>query len=153
MTVETRETIGGIFCDVLARMAFMFGDPAGPDELPAPAAGAIVAAMSFGGARRGSLTLAAAGGLCPELAANVLGLEPQETQELARCGDAFLELLNVTCGHVLTAVAGETAIFDLAAPQLGRLDAAGWHALRARPGAVGFVVEGHAVLLCLQFEA
>ncbi|MHB8079953.1 MAG: chemotaxis protein CheX, partial [Candidatus Krumholzibacteriia bacterium] len=109
--------------------------------------------MNFRGARRGSFSLAAAAGLCPELAANVLGLEPQEAQALERSGDAFQELLNVTCGHVLTAVAGESAVFDLDAPQLGRLDDAGWNALRALPGAVGFTVEGHPVLLRLQLDA
>lgn len=152
MTVETTELIGGVFCDVLARMAFMFGDSAGPADLPTPAGGAVLAAMTFRGARRGSLTLAAADGLCPELAANVLGLEPQEAQALDRSGDAFQELLNVTCGHVLTAVAGESAVFDLDAPQLSRLDEAGWTALRDAPGAVGFVVEGHPVLLRLQLD-
>ena len=152
MTVETTELIGGVFCDVLARMAFMFGDPTDPADLPAPAGGAVQAAMTFGGARRGSLTLAAADGLCPELAANVLGLEPQEAQALERSGDAFQELLNVTCGHVLTVVAGESAVFDLDAPLLGRLDGAGWVALRDAPDVVGFVVEGHPVLLRLKLD-
>jgi len=153
MTVETTELIGGVFCDVLARMAFMFGDPTGPDALPTPAAGALQAVMDFRGERCGSLTLAAADSLCPELAANVLGLEPQEAQALERSGDAFQELLNVTCGHVLTAVAGEAAVFDLDAPRLGRIDGDGWTALRDAPDAVGFVVEGHPVLLRLHFDA
>lgn len=153
MTAETAELIGGVFCDVLARMAFMFGDPASPGDLPPPAAGAIIAAMDFRGARRGSLTLAAADGLCPELAANVLGLEPQEAQALERSGDAFQELLNVTCGHLLTVVAGDAAVFDLDAPRLGRLDGAGWLALRDAPDVAAFVVEGHPVLLRLQLDA
>ncbi len=150
MTDERTATLGAVFGDVLARLAFMFGEPAAPAALPEPPPPVLLAQMEFHGPRSGSLALATAASLADELAANVLGVEPGDAAAAAGAGDALGELLNVTCGHVLTALAGEGPVFDLSAPTGSRLDAAGWRALREDPDAAGFVVEGRPVLLRLR---
>jgi len=149
MTDGQTTSLGGVFADILARLAFMFGEPAAGDELSPPAGGALCAEMAFRGPRRGTLALAAPPALAGELAANVLGLEPDDVTAAAGAADALQELLNVTCGHVLTALAGDEPVFDLDAPATRPLDAAAWRALHDAPGTAGFVVEGRPVLLRL----
>ncbi|MBD3293491.1 MAG: hypothetical protein GF393_11245 [Armatimonadia bacterium] len=71
----------------------------------------------FEGPVDGSLVLSMPREMLPELAANMLGLDPDATTREQRA-DAARELCNVVCGNVLPAVAGPEPVFSVSPPEL-----------------------------------
>jgi hypothetical protein len=142
-----------VFGDVLARMAFLSGHPVSKADLPRPGSARLVH-MGFEGPMRGTLALAIPTALCTQLAANLLGLDEADPRAEAAGLEAAQELLNVTCGHVLVALAGDEPVFDLSTPRGEGLDGDGWDALLATPGSCALLVEDeHPVLLRVAIEA
>ncbi len=90
---------------------------------PPPQAEAAVAAVRFDGPLCGTLVVAAAAGMLPELAGNMLGLaEDDAPPSSEQQHDAFKELANVICGNLLPCIAGKEAVFDVEAPRLVEKD-------------------------------
>lgn len=56
--------------------------------------------MSFTGAMQGECLLMVPEALCPEIAANILGLDTDDELAAMRAQDALKELLNVTCARI-----------------------------------------------------
>ena len=112
------ETLARVAEEVFGSLAFVL--PAFEEELSAPpqAADSTAASISFAGPFDGTLALSASDELLPAVAANMLGLDFGEvpSQDVQR--DAFKELLNVTCGNLLPALAGQQAVFDVGAAEL-----------------------------------
>lgn len=121
MSDERKTILTRVFTDVLEQMAFMFGDRSSPEEFQACFDEMILARMDYRGDLRGTLWLAVPVAMCPELAANFLGTDPENAVERRIYVDALKELLNVTCGNVLTAIAGEEPVFDLTVPEVTEL--------------------------------
>ena len=145
MTMSTSAILTQVFGEVVERQAFMFVGAV--DEVTEPPEAALLGEIHFTGQHSGKLCLGLPAAMSAELAANILGLEPDDASAEEAGLDAVRELLNVTCGHVLTTLAGEGPVFDLGVPELRPLDAAGWQELAARPGAAAMVVDGHPVIL------
>ncbi len=152
MRSDRAELVGNAFLDVIEKLAFMFGEPVYKDEAAEAPFNAVQARMSFRGAMSGSLLLAVPSQLCPEMAANVLGTEPDEEIALERATDTLKEVLNVTCGNVLTALAGEEPVFELSIPEVSELDVAKWGTLLDDPNTLSFLVDARPVLLNLELE-
>ncbi len=116
------ETLARVAEAVFESLAFVLPafEDEGHCEEPAPpeAADRTAASISFTGPFEGTLALSASNELLPTIAANMLGLDFDEvpSQDVQR--DAFKELLNVTCGNLLPALAGEQAVFDVGAAEL-----------------------------------
>lgn len=142
-----------VFARVLEDYAYLFADG---DEAP-PAGGAPPAAdgqylsaeMGFEGPLEGRLSMAAPQGFARQVAANVLGLEVDELPGENSAFDAVKELLNVTCGNLLTALAGDEPVFDLTVPQVRPLAEAQWRAARMKPGGIEVVADQWPVVLRL----
>lgn len=152
MQTEQKELIGGVFCEVLEQLAFMFGEPADKDDLPSAGCQYVQAKMTFAGQRTGSVSLAVPDEMCLELAANILGTEPGQGLDAQQATDALKEVLNVVCGHFLTALAGEEPVVNLSVPSTSQLDTVGWTALRDDPETIPFLVDDSPVLLRLSWE-
>jgi len=150
MQVPDREVLSAAFCGVAEKLAFMFGEPVEKEDLGAAPPEVVLASMTFSGHTDGGLVIAVPADMCAEIAANILGMEPDDEAVCARSIDALKEVLNVTCGHVLTALAGEQPLFDLSVPVVERTDAAGWRALLDRPTTAAFIVDDNPVLLELR---
>ena len=154
MDDSRRATIIAVFSDVMEQMAFMFAEAAEEEEAPSMGdTGLVQAVMGFEGPFHGTLELVVPRAICEELAANVLGLEPDDEMVTHAPFDALKELLNITCGNLLTALAGETPVFDLTIPEVKQLEGNAWNALRTRPGAVYCLVDSYPVLLHLETSA
>ena len=113
-----------------------------------------MATMTFEGPTTGRLTLAVPHDMCPELTANVLGLDPDDdaiTESASQ--DALKELLNITCGHVLTTLAGEEPIFNLSVPEIAPLPNDGWNKLYREAGTCPLLVDDNPVLIHLQLDS
>ena len=90
--------------------------------------------------------------LSKEIAANVLGLEPDDDLVREGAGDALKELLNVTCGHILTSLLGTKMVFDLSAPEMEVYDESAWREMLRAPNTVGVLVEESPVLLSFEMH-
>ena len=147
MTVDNSDKLNEVFCEVLEKLAFMFAEPASNSALPCEVEKSVEASMSFTGAMQGKCLLMVPEALCPEIAANILGLDSDDELATLRAQDALKELLNVTCGRILTALAGTEPVFDLTVPVIMEGGAQEWKALLDRGRAVGFLVDDSPVLL------
>lgn len=80
MASKYSELIGEVFCKVLETQAFMFGEPVDIEDLLTRAGEYIKTQMGFAGPLKGTLALAMPEAMCTEVAANVLGLEPDDDE-------------------------------------------------------------------------
>ena len=147
MEAELRPTTAKIFSNVLEHLAFMFVETPDETEMPGSSPPYVEAQMTFSGPFSGRLCLAAPQEMCPEIAANVLGLEPDDEFVRERPGDSLKELLNVTCGNLLPALAGEEPVFDLTVPELREINEVEWQSILNAPEAQQFIVDDYPVVI------
>lgn len=138
------------FAGILEQMAFLFADPVSADEMPPLTDPAVRVSMGFTGPFSGRMIMALPEPMCPVVAANLLGIEPEDAADKSKAEDAVKELLNVACGHVLTAIAGPKPVFALSPPIVEPLDNDGWEALVSSESTALVVVEEFPVLLHLE---
>lgn len=99
---------------VLERLAFIFSFPE-EDREPLDGPDTLGARVAFTGPFSGALHLRVGRDIGPELAGNMLGVDPEETTPEQR-DDAVRELINVICGNLLPAIAGKRAVFNVEPP-------------------------------------
>ena len=133
-----------ILSEVLANLAFMFGEP--PAGESAPEVEWFECAIGYHGPQSGALKLRCPQSFAVLLAANLLGLEPTSPELAGKIEDPVKELLNVICGQTVTALYGRVAAFELEIPAMQRLEATPPR-LNPSPDAVELCVEGHLVQL------
>lgn len=153
MGANTQDMLAEVFSEVAEKMAFMFTDVPEEHEFPTDLSHALEAKMTFSGPFSGGVELVVPMEMCMEIAGNFLGLDPDDdllTEAAAH--DALKEMLNVTCGHVLTAMAGEKPIFDLSVPEVAPLEAEAWRKLRDDPHTCALLVDDNPVLLHLTLD-
>jgi CheY-specific phosphatase CheX len=117
MTQEQKTaTLKTILRDVLADLAFMFSD----DELAEPRRDDIWLEVSvhYRGSAAGKLQLLCTRGFSIRLARNMLGIQTDHSDTDQHGDDAVKELLNVVCGHTLTALHDTDTGFELTAPSV-----------------------------------
>lgn len=102
------------FSEVLANLAFMFTAQENPDE--AGPAGWMEASIEYRGPCTGRLRLHCTHEFSRLLAANLLGLDPEEPAAAANADDALKELMNVLCGQFVTSAYGSDGVFNLSIP-------------------------------------
>jgi chemotaxis protein CheY-P-specific phosphatase CheC len=147
----TPEMVREVFTRVLEKQVFLFAEDLAVDEIPAEGEW-VEAHMGFHGPFGGSLTLALPKEAQLDLAANFLGKDADDP-EVAKCAeDSLKEILNVLCGHMLTALAGEDPIFDLSIPKVRPLSQAEREAMADQPGFLAFDVEGKPAMLRFQSQ-
>lgn len=103
--------------ETMEKLAFLFSfpDEERKEAFPGPA---IAGKVGFNGLFSGSLALRMTSSVLPELAVNMLGLDDEEETNQELHLDAFKEMLNVICGNLLPALAGEEAEFSIDAPEV-----------------------------------
>jgi CheY-specific phosphatase CheX len=137
---------------VFEKLAFMFGEPTPKDDMPRDGAEFIEVKMGFVGPSQGSLKMVVPTEMCEEIAANVLGMDPEDDLVRERALDALKEMLNVTCGHILTSTAGEGPIFDLTVPVVREIDGVAWAAFLDDPETLSFIVDDSPAALKFTME-
>ena len=152
MKSDHKKLLGNVFSEVIEKLAFMFGEEAEKKELITNGSRFIQARMTFTGDMAGALTLVVSENMCSEIAANILGTDPEDKIEKARSRDALKEVLNVTCGNFLTAIAGNKPVFELSVPMVSEIDETGRTALLNDPETTGLLVDDSPVLLHFSLE-
>jgi len=141
-----------VFSEVFADFAFLFGDPVKPDELPRRDGSAWLASIPFGGQILGSIAIGVPEGLAREIAANTLGVGPEDPEVPAKAADALKEVASVMGGHLATTFAGTGADVTLSPPELRPLDDPAWERLRTDVATLCFAMNGHPVLFRFEFK-
>lgn len=152
MKPEHNEVIEKVFCEVLEKFAFMFVEPAERNDLSLADETFLMADMRFSGEINGTLKLAVPGELSLEIAANILGIDPEQIEDDERAKDAIREVLNVTCGHLMTEISGDKPVFNLSVPNVEYLPHAKWDLLLQEPGTIGFLIEDRPAALMFHVE-
>ena len=147
MKVDQRERVSKIFCEVMEKFAFMFGELTPKEDLLQTPSTYVRASMTFDGELAGRMTLIVPEALCAVIAANVLGIEPDDALVAARALDALKEILNITCGHVVTDLVGEQPVFELSIPVVSKLDEGEWPSSLENPDSLVFLFDDNPVLL------
>lgn len=136
-----------VFSRVGEDLVFMFSEDWDEVERPLTEEMFVLVRVRFTGPFNGALSLAAPESLCKRVQENMLGASLEEGAGGKHLHDAFGELLNVACGHLLTALAGDDPVFTLAPPETVALDRAGWEKIKALPDAEAFLFDDTPVLL------
>jgi CheY-specific phosphatase CheX len=152
MQTGNKEVVSEVFCNVIEQIAFMFAEVASLEDMAGMDQAFVEASMSFDGQLRGRLRMAVPKDACAQIAGNVLGMEPDDPFVTRGAADSLKELLNVTCGHILTSLAGDRPVFDLSIPQVSDLDEQAVQSLLAEPDTVAFRVEDAPVLVRLEMR-
>lgn len=111
MPVELDE-IREVVIRTLEETAFVFAEPAPEAELE----GGVATVIRFDGPASGRMVLASTAPFCVELAATLLGSEPDDPEAEANAGAALAELLNILAGALVHRMFGRTAVCDLGIP-------------------------------------
>jgi CheY-specific phosphatase CheX len=152
MSDDRQQAVTTTFLDVVEKLTFMFGEPVVVEELDRGDEEWVEARMAFTGEVNGSLAVIVPESLQPEIAANILGLDPQDLSPPEMLADALREMLNVVCGHIIMALVGSAADFRLQTPVHSRLTTVQLDALCANPDTTGFLMDDEPLLLHLEIE-
>ena len=117
MRAKLEERMSQVAIDTLEKLAFMFAfsDEGGEDP---PADSAVAGSVLFAGPFSGTLLVAMSIEVLQELAGNMLGLDDGEDTTQEHRADALRETMNVICGNLLPAIAGDEVVFDISAPKI-----------------------------------
>ncbi len=113
-------TLGTIFSEVLADLAFMFTE----EEQAEPAANYdwLETRIGYRGPESGNLRFRCPAQFCVRLAANLLGIDPDDAAAADTSHDAAKEFMNVVCGHFVTTMYGTEKVFNLTIPETRAMD-------------------------------
>ena len=95
MKAEQKELLYNVFCDAMEKLAFMFSEPAERDVLSPIDNKYVSASMTFTGEMTGEISITVSEEMCIEIAANILGVNPDDEQAMNLGIDSFKEVLNV----------------------------------------------------------
>jgi CheY-specific phosphatase CheX len=152
MSEDRRQALATTFINVVEKLTFMFGEPVAMHEVEQRAEPWVEARMAFQGEVNGSLAVIVPESLQPEIAANILGLDPADLAPPEMLADALREMLNVVCGHVIMALAGSAADFRLQTPSHQVLPAERLVELWDHPDTTGFLLDDEPMLLHLELN-
>ncbi len=117
MRAKLEGIMSRVTIDTLEKLAFMFAfrDEGGEDP---PKDSMVAGSVSFTGPFSGTLVTAMSIEVLQELAGNMLGLDDGEETTQDHRSDALGETLNVICGNLLPAIAGDEVAFDIGVPKV-----------------------------------
>ena len=116
MNQQLNDVLFNVTEETLEKLAFLFISQES-DRKNVDYDSVVAASISFAGPFAGNLVLTISTQIIPELSANMLGVEEDETTPDQQ-DDALKETLNVICGNILPAIAGKEAVFNISAPSI-----------------------------------
>jgi len=153
MQNSVQEQLCSTFSEVAEQLTFMFGEVVPKDEANTPDKLFTKARMTFTGDLAGTLSLAVPSDTTAEIAANILGLEPEDIETESMMNDALAEMLNVVCGHVIMSMVGKDANFKLATPVTDFVSEEQYAHMMASEEYVTLLLDENPVFLGLKLES
>ena len=148
MQEQQTATLTTVFSEVLANLAFMFTD--GEQAEPDYEAEWVETVIGYEGPCTGTLRLRCTRPFTVLLAANLLGIDPEDERANTGADDAAKEFMNIVCGQLVTTVHGHDPVFNLTIPQLTQLSRAPDLFVTGDPNLSTLWVEGFPVQLCYE---
>lgn len=148
---DRREELTETFRNVVERFALMIGEPVDDVFGTSDMDKWVQAKLSFRGPLSGTLVIAAPKDLLREIAANVLGTDVNDPETAVFVPEALKELVNLTAGQLLTAVADAMSVHDLSVPMFAQLNKDDWRGDAGKTFA-HFNVEERPVALALDMR-
>ena len=143
-----RETVGAVVSRVFAQAAFLFPEPAdAPPPLAADDRQFLRVGVRFEGTRSGLVELILPVELCTEIAANMLGTDPESAALPDYREDAARELVNIITGQLLTELYGGREKFRQSPPSIVQLTPDYLAAVLESPDLVCVLVDESPVLV------
>jgi CheY-specific phosphatase CheX len=152
MREQLVQSVSATFLGVVEQLTFMFGEPASKTNVLAADDDYVVAHLDFTGDVNGRLSLAVPSNCVAEIAANILGLEPEELDPSSLAPDSLGEVINVICGHVIISITNKGADFRLGSPVISVATPDFLAAAVASDDWLGFLLDENMVLLGLVTE-
>lgn len=152
MQTSVQEQLCNIFTEVVEKLTFMFGEVVPKDELHSPGTLFTEASMTFTGDMAGRLSVAVPSEITAEIAANILGIEPEDIETESMMNDALAEMLNVVCGHVIMVMKGTDANFKLTSPQTDYVSEEHYAEMMSSDDYVSLLLDDNPVFLGLKLE-
>ncbi len=152
MQSSIQDQLCSTFTEVVEQLTFMFGEVVAKDEIDSPGTLFTLASMSFTGDLAGVLEVAVPTEITAEIAANILGLEPEDIESETMMNDALAEMLNVVCGHVIMALAGHDVNFKLETPVTTYIDDQKYTEMMTSDDFVGLMLDDNPIFLGLKLE-
>ncbi len=119
---QVREKLQKVLRQTMADSAFIFTDPL-EEELEEDAE-VVEAVLSFEGIRAGRLRLSVPYLLSIELAANLLGLEPDDPDVFEMAENSVGEFLNIFAGSLIESLFGVEETYYIDSPEVKRISRA-----------------------------
>ncbi len=116
MSRTTLPKLQTIFSDILSDMAFIF--VADPDDGVSLGEYTLQVRVSYKGPQNGILQLRCDGRFAAVVAANLLGVDEEDSAAEQGRLDALKELMNVVCGNLVTELYGTEGLFELTIPEV-----------------------------------
>lgn len=152
MPDQIHEILSRVVPHILEGAAFVFTDDLPPEQRPPTSEwSAQGVRLTFEGPISGDLRLWAEKSFMIVLAANMLGIEPDDENAEAKAEDALKETLNMIVGTFLTDAYGNEPVFHLGIPE--SIDATLLSESVADPLNVWLNAEDHPVLFSLHLQA
>ncbi len=152
MQNNVQDQVCSTFMKVVEKLTFMFGEVVSKSEIDSSGIEFTMASLSFTGDVKGLLSVAVPTDMTAEIAANILGLEPEDIGSEEMKNDALAEMLNVVCGHVIMALVGTGANFKLDSPLTCPVDEMTHREILESDDFVGLLLDDGPVFLGLKLE-
>ncbi len=149
---QAQASVGQTFLSVIEKLTFMFGEEEECSEIEVGTETWVESRIEFTGDVAGSLAVVVPASLQPEIAANILGLDAEGLDTKEVLDDALGEMLNVVCGHIIMAVAGQDSNFELDPPSITELEHDTLQALLADDDTVAYLLDDEPVLMSLKLK-
>ena len=147
MDSVTQEILSSTFIETMEKTAFIFSDPLDKSDFEIVNKKYVSAVISFFGKYRGAIVIAAPEQTSSIIAANMLGLEPEEEESEKKAIDAFTETVNILCGQFLTNAFGQEETFLLSTPVAGVCSVEKVKEMEQGEDAICFSVEGEPFIV------
>ncbi len=117
MRAKLEKILSQVTIETLEKLAFMFAFTNEGEE-SYPTGPMSVASVSFTGPFSGTLVMMISTEVLQELTFNMLGLEEEAEITEDQRYDALKETMNIICGNLLPAIAGDEVVFNIDVPRI-----------------------------------
>ena len=145
MLQQKTPTLSTVLSEVLANLAFMFTDDESAE--PSPDDRWLETTISYRGPAKGTFRFRCPKNFSQLLAANLLGVDPQDEDAESKGEDAVKEFMNILCGQLVTSLHGTDDVFDLSIPQSNEVPKTPDLSVEDGPELATLSVEGYRVEL------
>jgi len=141
-----RNILEEVIAEVIEQFTFMLEENIPVESLPALKGEYLYSEIGFTTpSEEGVIELIAPEDLCREMAANILGVEPNAIKA-EEAHDALRELTNITCGAFMEQHFGNSTKISISVPELSTISQSSWEVINQDITTVGLVVDEEPLL-------